>query len=315
MKNSLYKLILAFSIIFMSGCTDIFEPSLDDAAVELITPISGVPYDQYAITFWWEEVDGASRYNVQIVRPSFDSLVVLVADTNVTGTKFIYTLAPGNYQWRVRAENAGSVGPYSVRDLEITEADFNLQQAQLIEPTSTNLFGSHVRFSWQALPTATKYIIQVDPYNGNFTSGSLIIDDTVFFFGTGTVEFNSTINTDQKYRWRVRGIDSAGVESQFSNTGEFVITPTPPVVADPPLNAVVPNPVNLTWNPLAGAQSYRLILQDRAGTSLTTLPLITGTSRQINVGASGDTIFWRVSALDIMDNESDTSVVRTYRVK
>src|SRR5690606_25439532 len=103
--------------------------------------------------------------------------------------------------------------------------------------------------------------------------------------------------------------------SQFSDIGEFVITPDPPVLDVPAENAVVPDPVRLEWNPLAGAKSYRVIVTDKAGIPLKTFPLVSGTSLLSDVGSPGDTIYWKVSALDIMDNESDTSLVRKYIIE
>jgi hypothetical protein len=101
----------------VQGCAEALEKDLSKQTVRLVAPSDGiVAPDSSAMTFAWDSLDGASRYTVQVVSPSFDSTVGLYADTTVKG--FFFTLPQltvrGRYQWRVMGSNTTSSSAYSV---------------------------------------------------------------------------------------------------------------------------------------------------------------------------------------------------------
>jgi hypothetical protein len=113
-KQFLYALLLC---LCAQGCAEAIEKDLSKKQVTLTAPSDQVVVpDSSALTFAWDSLEGAIRYKLQVVSPSFDSIVQLYADTTVTG--FFYTLplltVRGRYQWRVMGLNNTTVSEYSV---------------------------------------------------------------------------------------------------------------------------------------------------------------------------------------------------------
>lgn len=104
----------AFGILAAGSCKEIFERSLDKANVTLSAPANNVVSDSATQTFYWQPVDTNINYELQIVTPTFDSAVSLIADTTVNANVFSITLAPAQYQWRVRAFNSTSSTVFSL---------------------------------------------------------------------------------------------------------------------------------------------------------------------------------------------------------
>jgi hypothetical protein len=113
-KYIVYALLFG---LLAQGCAETFEKDLSKRTVRLFAPSDGVTAaDSAAMTFAWDSLDGANKYTLQVVSPSFDSVVQLLADTTVHG--FFYTIPQltirGRYQWRVMGLNNTSSSEYSV---------------------------------------------------------------------------------------------------------------------------------------------------------------------------------------------------------
>lgn len=120
-KVNFYKIMLQLILvsIFIAGCEELSETDLSSRKVTLIAPADNIATTSTTNTFAWDPVDDASRYQIQIVSPKFDSIIHFITDSTITRTNFIYTLQQGIYQWRVRALNTGSQTSYSVHTLTI----------------------------------------------------------------------------------------------------------------------------------------------------------------------------------------------------
>jgi hypothetical protein len=85
----------------------------------ITAPVDNLVTTATTNTFAWEPVDGADKYQIQIVSPKFDSVVMFAVDSSFIKTTFTYTLTPGKYQWRVRASNASTQTSYFTRSFTI----------------------------------------------------------------------------------------------------------------------------------------------------------------------------------------------------
>lgn len=112
--------ILTF-VLFSSGCSIIFEEDLSEEIVYVNMPIDGTVSQNQSQLFWWEMVDGAIGYNLQIVEGTFSDPLFLVVDTNATGDKFLFDLLPGEYEWRINGWNNYSETGYFYNLLTITD--------------------------------------------------------------------------------------------------------------------------------------------------------------------------------------------------
>src|SRR5690606_51907 len=106
--------------------------------------------------------------------PSFDAAQQLVIDTLLTQSKFIYTFEPGNYEWRIRAENSSSTGIYTNRSFIVHESSIENQQVQLTAPSNGLLTNkSSIDIQWLPLFGADTYLLQID--SANFTDEAQMV--------------------------------------------------------------------------------------------------------------------------------------------
>lgn len=111
-----------------------------------------------------------------------------------------------------------------------------------------------VSLKWEAIPEASAYQIEFSP-----------LDKTkkkIRFTTKG-----NTIKTNLlpgKYKFRARSIDTGGIEGEWSDEIEVDVKLLPLLNLKPDNNSLIPavgtetQPVQFEWNPVSGAQKYRL---------------------------------------------------------
>ncbi len=144
------------------SCTEIFEPSIEGAVLVVNAPYPGATSTNYNQTFWWEEVEGALSYQLQIASPGFDSVRVLRLDTVLTVNKITVSLAPGVYEWRLRALNGSSRTPFVTYRLQIDTSALSEQSVELLQPGDDALLKANQAFRWEPLFGTKLYRFQID---------------------------------------------------------------------------------------------------------------------------------------------------------
>ena len=99
------KCLIILIVICLISCDETLEFSLIGKKVTLLAPVNNLNTTDSVHTFYWEKLNGAVQYQLQIVSPRFDSIVRLVDDTIITNNTFHTELDKGTYQWRVKALN------------------------------------------------------------------------------------------------------------------------------------------------------------------------------------------------------------------
>lgn len=112
-KNKIVGLFL--TLIMCGGCAEILEKSVTNKQVELSAPYNNLVTTDSIQTFYWQPVDGADSYQLQVVSPNFDSIAKLIVDTTIHSNIFPLTMSMGQYQWRVRAFNGSSTTSFTVQ--------------------------------------------------------------------------------------------------------------------------------------------------------------------------------------------------------
>lgn len=107
MKKLAFCLIISLAC---GACADFIEYPLEKESVVLLAPADSLVTRDSVLTFWWDGHQDARYYRLQIVRPNFAKIQTLVTDSLVLTNQLTLTLDSGNYSWRVRPENDGSVG-------------------------------------------------------------------------------------------------------------------------------------------------------------------------------------------------------------
>jgi len=276
------------------------------------------PTDQYisttyTVNFWWDQVDNALSYRLQVVTPSFAAPGSLVLDTVVTKNKLSFNFIPGNYQWRLLAQNGSSQTAFTTpRNFTVTASSIKQQSVQLTFPANNYITNqSTIVFQWGSLYGATQYRFEID--TNNFTNPSSVISNVAI----PGQQVNFTFPKDQVYQWRVRAEnDTAQAQWSAVNMVTYDHTPPPKVsLIAPTSGQTIPLPVSLQWGSAASATKYKLYVFKSDSTSLynQNFPaLVNATSYNFNLGKSGDRVYWKVTALDAAGNESQPSDLRSF---
>ena len=114
LQSRLFLLDSSLLLLLLIGCD-----SVQVDAPELRPPLLQAPRDAQivsvgaAITFSWQAVDGARRYECEVRYADDEGQGVMNEDTDRTSATLTFD-APGNYSWRVRAKNdADEAGSWS----------------------------------------------------------------------------------------------------------------------------------------------------------------------------------------------------------
>ncbi|MBB2145794.1 hypothetical protein GM921_09870 [Pedobacter sp. LMG 31464] len=296
-------LLVVLALFMGSGCTEFIEPSLAKAEMRLLAPAEATESNSYQQTFWWQQQQDALWYRLQIVTPSFTRVEKLLLDTLVSADKFTYTLDPGSYQWRVRAENGSSQTPFSTQSFTIYPASLKEQIVQVVAPANTLFTASaELKYSWLNLFGASGYRLQVD--QNNFVDENKLVLNEV----TDNLTFTQTLSLEGKYQFRVRA-ENATENSKWSAVREFSYDATPPLqvtLTSPANKQTVATPLTLRWDELADATKYELVVYKSDSTTLFSSiypQLVSGNSATFNAGSAGETIVWRVRAIDRVGNK------------
>jgi hypothetical protein len=103
MKKPYVSILLL--VLFLAACDEVLETVLTGKKVTLLAPVNNLNTTDTLQTFYWENLDGAVLYQLQIVSPRFDSITRLIMDTTIGRNTFSIDLDTGTYQWRVKALN------------------------------------------------------------------------------------------------------------------------------------------------------------------------------------------------------------------
>jgi hypothetical protein len=121
--------------------------------------------------------------------------------------------------------------------------------------------------------------------------------------------------------WRVSSIDNAGNESSFSTADDFTIDITSPAV--PTLTIYTPDPTNdntptLSWSneSASGAAKYRIQISTASDFSsfLVNDGNVTATSYTPSSALSEGVVYWRVSSIDGVGNESSFPAADSFTI-
>lgn len=146
-------------------------------------------------TFKWDALPGALIYEFELSKNSnFTTLdtVIRTAKTSITGVN----LTPGGlqYYWRLQANNGGHKTASATRAFTTGTFPPALQLPAQNAVLSTN----QVEFTWDAVPTAGSYKIQIAT-NPNFTLSSIQQEvDSV-----SATTFTTKLVANKKHFWRV----------------------------------------------------------------------------------------------------------------
>jgi len=102
-----------FVILILAACNEVVIDDLSDKEVVLRAPVDGFSSNDGMLSFWWDEVDQATEYRIQIAEPDFTNTNRLIIDSTVSSTQLALNIPTGTYQWQVRAQNSAFATSYT----------------------------------------------------------------------------------------------------------------------------------------------------------------------------------------------------------
>ncbi|MGD0337995.1 MAG: cohesin domain-containing protein [Bacteroidota bacterium] len=238
-----------------------------DSAVDI--PISTV--------LSWYPSTGADKYRLQ-VSTSSSFATTYVDDSSIAATQYStsgltnYTV----YYWRVSAKNTKGWSAYSAAR-HFRTIPLPPETAPILISPADGALGVPVNptLSWNAVPTASKYHLQVST-NSNFLVN--YIDDTTI---TTTSRQITGLTHNQTYYWHVSTKNAAG-ESDFSTFRNFKTVLSAPTLLSPANGATAqPSPLTLQWIVEPLATSYRVQVSIDSGFTTTFVNDTTDTTSMI----------------------------------
>jgi hypothetical protein len=289
-------------------CTkDIVVKDIKNKTLTINAPANNTVTTSNQVSFWWEELEGAEKYNLQIVKPSFASVTILYLDTLLTGTKFSIILEAGSYQWRIKAINGGGNTVFQTFNIKVdTTSNLSNQLVSTIAPSGNFLTGNRiVSFSWNALNAASNYqIVILSSLNG-------VVKDTTTALTNYTYQLTaSTAN----YSWKIRGLNNFSI-SQYNTALSFSIDLTAPAASTPtmPINGAIVTLTNsLGWNRLGTPDAKYdsvFVATDSAFTNIVSRTKTYTTNIQINAlnnppPSTSLFYWWKLRTVDSVGNRS-----------
>lgn len=310
-----YILLLILPATLLFACEDFIEEDIDSETISLLAPANNLTSIQLTHTFWWDWLDGAESYNMQLVEGSFTSVTKFLLDTTITKNKFQHTLYPGSFQWRVKGMNNGSETYFTTFSLTIDSSlDISSQQIILSSPTDNYITNNpNITFNWNSLLNADDYLIEV---HENTFSGSLIYGPQV----TASTSHNATL-PEGTLIWGVQGRNSTSNTSTSFSTRTLTIDTTSPAIVtlvSPADNATLNDVYNTyTWN--QGVNTGTTLTDDiyfysdASATNLVKTMQAVGTSHQDSLGIG--TYYWRVQSTDAAGNIGPASNIRKVTIQ
>lgn len=306
------KLGKIFLVLTFASCSLITETNISDETVYIIAPPNNLETPVNTQTLWWEHVNDAEKYNVIIVSPRWDSIVTLIADTNVSENKFSITLTPGEYDWGVSAYNSSSKTAYTISHISIdSSSNLTGETVTLLSPKNNlNTNSQDIKFNWDLLPKAESYVFDIKyiSWDGeNVVNTKTVKEDTL-----------SLVLEESVYYWGVRAIN------EFSQTGYTIRTlivditpPEKPTVESPTLNDTVSGQdLLIKWirpgAQLSDVKDSLFLSTDSLFKTIDQQYVITGDPEKTISGLSTGKQFLRIVTFDQAGNIGEAAQVRFF---
>jgi hypothetical protein len=310
----------------LSSCKDIVAKNITGDTPVMITPTLNDTIAKSPVTFSWDEVKGATKYQLQIASPSFANMTSYVLDTMVTKTTFTFALDSNQYEYKLTAINAGYtstvLGPIR---FWVGKSSIKTGSSTLVLTTPTqNTFVNRTfdgRFTWQAVSNADNYEFELRK-GGTFTTATPIY----------TMEPGNTLDkilpsnllplAPGEYTWRVLVNSSSSYLTQ--NIGKFTVdtlAPNQATLLTPTNNSTVTlsDSTNFTWNNGTQNATFQSVVLSQLeiatdvnfNTIVNTSIVSESQSKKLKLSSltTGQTYYWRVKNKDAAGNSAQPSSV------
>jgi hypothetical protein len=276
--------------------------------VLLVAPANNAQFFSTGVTFTWENVEEATRYQLQIAKSNFENPIQIVLDTILTNTSYTQQLPVGNYEWRVRAVNSAYSTDYASRWVSVvSDADFQSNIVVLNSPASNLITNTALQsLAWQPIIGSIGYQVQI--YN---ESNAVISDQTI------TSSSLSYTFQQGNYQWKVRATNGTQ-QTLYSSRSILVDTTAPntPALSGPANGSTTTNnDISFQWNraPILGSvekDSVYIYIDNE----LTVLQQKKEANSAFTTNLDSGVYYWFVKSFDQAGNNSNRSSVFSFTI-
>jgi large repetitive protein len=266
--------------------------SIPPAAPTLSSPGDASTDGSGTPTFSWSSVTNGNTYQIQVDNnsdfssPEFDDTAAMTNRTPGT------MLADGIYHWRVRAIDVyDTPGEWSVARTVKIDVPPTAPELTAPEDAATDTTGTPT-FSWESLPNAKDYQLQVDN-DSDFTSPE--VDDTAATFERTPSLANGV------YSWRVKATNLYDTAGEWSTVRTITIDVPAEV---PALTSPADGATDATgtptfiWSSVTNGATYQIQVDNNSDFSSPEYEDTAATTSRTPTLANG-VYFWRVRAITI----------------
>lgn len=317
-----YLIVLLALIPIFTSCEKIIAEDITGEVPVLILPTNGAQVTINPVHFKWEEMEGASKYHLMVVSPSFANPQSYVLDTLITGTEFFYSLDSNFYELKLVGVNGGyrsdTLGPIA---FEVSAAGGGGGGTLVLtNPSNGNFvnasFGGN--FNWTPLQNVDNYEFALRE-GTDFSIGNPL--ETQPGISTTNHTYTPALS-EGEYVWRITANFTSGT-STFTTNSFSVDTTTPnQATLSLPLDASTQfsGTVDFTWsngtdpgNINAPVISYLQFADDVAFSNPDEY-LVSGNMESLDFTAFG-TYYWRVINIDAAGNEANSSAIYSFIIQ
>jgi fibronectin type 3 domain-containing protein len=265
-----------------------------------------------SISVSWSSVSGATSYRVYRSTSASGVYTEIGALIGLIGTSYTDSsgLSPNTtYYYKVSAVNSAGEGSQSTYTSATTSSSSGGNEEKDYAPSAPNgveagaQSSSSISVSWSSVSGATSYrVYRSTSASGAYTEiGSLI--------GTSYTD-SSGLSPNTTYYYKVSAVNSAGEGSQSTYTSATTSSNAPSAPSAPTglsAYALSSSDISLSWNPVSGATSYLIYRSDSAYGYYALIVGAMETFQQDYGLSPNTTYYYKVTAVNSAELESDYS--------
>lgn len=185
---------------------------ISGGSVNILSPSDQSSIISKTALFWWDELVGATEYEVIVVSPSLANPEAIILDSLARVNRIELEMDPGTYEMSVRGINSQFSTTASTSAFEIDSIlvqDISGSVVMLTAPSAgVTASNGEINFFWEAVSGADEYTIRV--VSGDFDSPDLL------FVNESVTATQATFSLDSgSYIWGVRAVNR-DFETDFS---------------------------------------------------------------------------------------------------
>lgn len=310
MKKLLYIVIVSLCII---GCANWVNIDISNESIGIISPVDNHKDSLQLKSFNWEDLEGSNSYQIQVVSPRFDSIIINVLDSEINANTYSKTLNPGKYQWRVRGVNDDFESLWTTHNLEILSTSFlNGQTITGVSPsTGTSTNDMEVIFDWDKLLSTDSYLIQI------FDSTQTLIN----YYNSLTENYSFEFPKEGVYTVSLQAIND--ISASLKTIISIEIDTTPPGLVEldyPNWDTIKVFPSTFNWilpvNSGSAIKEQILIGTDSLMNNIVLdTTVFSSSSIELDTIRGINTMFWKINRIDEAGNTNVNGVSKRFWVK